>query len=174
MRKDLVLDLLCSSRLSTSLHPAMCPRRLTLCPAWLRLSCSLLWLGLVSWKYQQEKREWGWAPSLPGNCGWVYLFLKAAAPIRWPSDSSCSLSGSHDHSSSTCLSDLPTTLQIVPPLNSPLLPVWVGHLSLSFFFFCLDPNWFRGLDYPDLVMRTRNVWTSIICGMLDSDQVLSP
>ena len=172
MREDLVLDLLCSSRLSTSLHPALCPRRLTLCPALLRLSCCLPWLGLVSRKYQQEKRAWGLALSLPGTCGWVYLFLKAAAPIRWPSDSSCSLSGSRDHSPSTCLFRPSRTSPNSPSIKLSFATC-LSRPSL-FFFFCLDPNWFRGLDYPDLVMRTRNVWTRIICGMLDSDQVLSP
>ena len=172
MRKDLVLDLLCSSRLSTSLHPALCPGMLTLCPNSLLRSDSLtlwLWLGLVNRKYQQEERaarELWMGVSLSERCSsyqvtlWQFL-LPLLAPLTSPPP--------------LVLSDLPTPLQIVPPLNSPLLPVWVGHLSLSLsLFFCPDPNWFRGLDYPDLVMRTRNVWTRIICGMLDSDQVLSP
>lgn len=134
---------------STRLCPALCPGRLTSLEGFAQTLVLWQWLGLVNGRPQQENGTWDLAPSLPEDCGWWQSSLKAADAIRRPSLTALILSLFWLHNHSPHLSfqtedwlwlpllpalgcctaprwvplTFPTPLRVVPPLNSPLLPV---------------------------------------------------
>lgn len=122
VRKDLMLDLLHWCLQTFHQSPSSSVPQETLWIALLRLASPWLWLDLVNGKHQQKNTTWDLAPCLSATMDGSIPFWR---PQLLPGAlrQLCLLM-----SPIIPLSDLPTPLQIVPPLSSSLLPVWVCHL----------------------------------------------